>query len=74
MSCQRSPIVTIAGIVAGVSIPIVLIVGICNKDAMWVAAPVIGVLAGMGVILAIILSRKPEGPAEPETPPKETEH
>jgi len=73
MSCEKNPAVAIAGIVAGVSIPIVLIVGIFNKDAMWVAAPVIGVLAIMGAALAFIARRKPPGgPGEPKTPPDDT--
>ncbi|MHC4982664.1 MAG: hypothetical protein ACYTF6_05800 [Planctomycetota bacterium] len=71
MSSQRNPIVAIAGIICGVSIPIVLIIGIFNKEKMWVAAPVIAVLALMGIILAVILSRKEaEEPTEPEGPPK----
>ncbi|HUS46998.1 MAG TPA: hypothetical protein VM098_02675 [Phycisphaerae bacterium] len=67
MSCQKNPIVTIAAMICGVSIPIVLIVGIFNKDKMWAAAPVIGVLAAMGVVLAFVLSRK--GPQEPPDRP-----
>jgi len=68
MPNQRNPVVAIAAIIAGVSIPIVLIVGIFNKETMWAAAPVIGVLAIMGIILAVIAKRREaQGPAEQET-------
>jgi hypothetical protein len=53
-----SPLIAISGSVGGVSAVIVLIIAVFDSARLWVAAPIVGILALMGVILGALSRRK----------------
>ncbi len=53
-----TPIVKIAGVVGGMSVAIVTIIGVFSRNNMWVAAPIVGILAAMGVVLGFFAREK----------------
>ena len=55
---KENPVVKIAGVIAGTSVGVVAIIAIFAKQEMWTAAPIVGVLALMGIILAAISRSK----------------
>ena len=57
---EGNPVVQIAGVVGGVSIPIVALLCIFAPEQLWVAGVVVGVLAVMGIVLGA-MARKKQG-------------
>ena len=54
---KNEPIVSIAGICAGVMLPIVVVVVIFAREWTWILAPICGALALMGIFLGCFASR-----------------
>ena len=50
---KDNPLVSIAGIVGGISVAIVVVIGIFSREHMWAAAPTVGALATMGILLGL---------------------
>ena len=50
---KYNPLVSIAVVVGGVSVAIVVMIGIFSKEHMWAAAPTVGALATMGILLGL---------------------
>ena len=50
---KNDPLVSIAGIVAGISLAIVVMIGLLSREYIWVAAPIVGALATMGILLGL---------------------
>ena len=55
---KSKPLVSIVGAVGVASIAIVLTISIFSRENVWVAAPIVGVLAAMGVILGFFAKGK----------------
>ena len=53
-----TPIVKIAGVVGGMSVAIVAIICIFAPRNLWVAPPIVGALAAMGVVLGFFAREK----------------
>lgn len=53
-----TPIVKIAGVVGGISVAIVAIICIFSPHNLWVAAPIVGILAAMGALLGFFARGK----------------
>ena len=53
------PVVQIVATVAGCSVAIVALVCIFAKDKLLATAPIVGVLAVMGIVLGFLARRKP---------------
>ena len=55
---SHSPLVKIAGGVGGISVAIVTIICIFAPHNLWVAAPIVGALSAMGVLLGFFARGK----------------
>ena len=56
---KNNTLVSIAGIVGGLSVLVVLLIGLRAPEQMWVAAPTVGALATMGILLGCVGKSKP---------------
>ena len=55
---KSKPLVNIVGTVGVASIAIVLTISLFSRENMWVAAPIVGALAAMGVIMGFFVKGK----------------
>ncbi len=65
---QKNEMVQIAGTVGGISVAIVAVIVVFAKQHVWVAVPVVGALALMGIVLGAMAARKPPQ-GDPPPPP-----
>jgi len=69
---QKSEMVQIAGAVGGISLAIVTVIVIFVEREVWIAVPVVGALAVMGIVLGALAARKPPGADPPAGPGDDT--
>ena len=55
---RSKQLVSIVGAVGVASIAIVLTISLFSRENMWVAAPIVGALAAMGVIMGFFVKGK----------------
>ena len=55
---EKNPSVKIAGVVGTMSLAIVAVICIFARSSVWVAAPIVGALAAMGVALGYFAKGK----------------
>ena len=58
---KDNPLVSIAAAVGGACVLIVLVIGSYSPDHIWAAAPTVGALATMGILLGLFSKGKSSG-------------